>query len=94
MQFMEVAGQRIDYIAFHHMFNPDDPNKPALGNLQYRKDPDRTWEVLMNAVNIHEKQIRCTGFIVRAPEHPLSGEAMMIESPLPATIAKFLAGCR
>jgi 23S rRNA pseudouridine1911/1915/1917 synthase len=27
-------------------------------------------------------------------EHPLSGEAMVFESPLPAAIAKLLAGCR
>ena len=56
-RMMEVAGEYIDYLAIHHMFNPDDREHPALGKLQYREDPDRTWDVLMNAVAIHERKI-------------------------------------
>jgi alpha-L-arabinofuranosidase len=25
----EVAGEHIDYLAFHHMFDPDDPERPG-----------------------------------------------------------------
>jgi alpha-L-arabinofuranosidase len=54
----EMAGERLDYLAFHHMFNPDDRNKPALRDLEYRKDPDRTWHLLMEAHKIHEQKIQ------------------------------------
>jgi len=47
------AGDKIDYIAFHHMF---DPGAPIRDN-DYRKDPAETWEVLMNAYKIHERKI-------------------------------------
>ncbi len=54
----EMAGEHLDYLAFHHMFNPDDRQKPALRDLEYRKDPDRTWHLLMEACKIHERKIR------------------------------------
>ena len=54
----EMAGEHLDYLAFHHMFNPDDRKTPALRDLEYRKDPDRTWHVLMEAYKIHEDKIR------------------------------------
>lgn len=47
------AGDKIDYIAFHHMF---DPGRPARDN-EYRDDPAATWEVLMNACKMHERKI-------------------------------------
>jgi len=53
----EVAGEHLQYLAFHHMFNPDDRRKPVLGNLQYRQDPDRAWAQLMTAVAQHERKI-------------------------------------
>ena len=41
------------------MFNPDanTPNSPLRGT-EYRKDPARTWEHLMNAAQVHEARIR------------------------------------
>jgi len=54
----EQAGEHLDYLAFHHMFNPDDRKQPALRDLQYRKDPDRTWHILMEAHKIHDAKIR------------------------------------
>ena len=54
----EMAGEHLDYLAFHHMFNPDDREHPALRDLEYRKDPDRTWHLLMEAYQIHERKIR------------------------------------
>lgn len=53
----EVAGEHLQYLAFHHMFNPDDPQQPVLRNLRYREDPDRTWHQLMQAVYQHDRKI-------------------------------------
>jgi len=47
------AGDKIDFIAFHHMF---DPGLPIRDN-DYRNDPAKTWDVLMNACKIHERKI-------------------------------------
>ena len=58
-QMLEIAGEHLQYIAFHHMFNPDRnlPNSPLRG-IEYRKDPAWTWERLMNACKVHEAKIR------------------------------------
>jgi len=56
-RMIEVTGEYIKYIAIHHMFNPDRESAPVLGNLRYREDPDRTWELLMDAVKQHEKKL-------------------------------------
>ena len=55
---MEEAGQNIDYIAFHHMFDPGEgrSNSPVRNN-EYRKDPAATWDVLMNGYRIHQQKI-------------------------------------
>lgn len=55
---MEEAGEHLNYIAFHHMFDPGEglKNSPVRNN-EYRKDPAATWEVLMNGYKIHEKKI-------------------------------------
>jgi alpha-N-arabinofuranosidase len=55
----ELAGEHIDYLAFHHMFNPDRglPDSPLKG-IDYRKDPAWTWERLMNAQRVHDAAIR------------------------------------
>jgi alpha-L-arabinofuranosidase len=47
------AGDKIDYIAFHHMF---DPGAPIRDN-DYRNDPAKTWDILINAYKIHERKI-------------------------------------
>ncbi|OHB76336.1 MAG: hypothetical protein A2Z25_14470 [Planctomycetes bacterium RBG_16_55_9] len=58
-KMLDVAGEHLQYIAFHHMFNPDRnlPNSPLQG-IEYRKDPAWTWERLMNACKVHEARIR------------------------------------
>ncbi len=53
----EMAGEHLNYLAFHHMFNPDDRKKPCLQDLEYRNDPDRTWHLLMKAHEIHDRKI-------------------------------------
>jgi hypothetical protein len=55
---VEAAGEHLQYVAFHHMFNPDDPKRPVLQHYEYRKDPDRTWAQLMGAHSLHEAKIR------------------------------------
>jgi len=58
-QMLEIAGEHLQYIAFHHMFNPDrDRDKSPLRDTEYRKDPARTWEHLMNAHKAQEARIR------------------------------------
>lgn len=56
---VDVAGEHIDYIAFHHMFDPGEglQNSPVKNN-EYRKDMAATWEVLMNGYKVHEKKIK------------------------------------
>jgi alpha-L-arabinofuranosidase len=58
-RMIEMAGEHLQYIAFHHMFNPDHglPNSPLRG-IEYRKDPAWTWERLMNAAKVHDARIR------------------------------------
>ncbi len=58
-RMLDVAGEHLQYVAFHHMFNPDRgiPDSPLRG-IEYRKDPARTWERLMNASRVHEARIR------------------------------------
>ncbi len=58
-RMLEIAGEHLQYLAFHHMFNPDGnrPDSPLRG-IEYRKDPARTWEHLMNAAQVHDARIR------------------------------------
>ena len=53
-RMLEVAGSEIQYIAFHHMFAPPGP----LKGIEYRKDPAKTWDALMDAWQPHEKRIQ------------------------------------
>jgi len=52
----EVAGEELDCIAFHNGFGPGGDDSPLRG-LEYRKDPDRTWEFLMKAARSQEEKI-------------------------------------
>lgn len=56
---LEMAGEHLQYIAFHHMFDPQSGKKDSpLRGIEYRKDPARTWEALMDAAKIHEGRIQ------------------------------------
>jgi hypothetical protein len=46
-------GDKIDYIAFHHMFDTG----PPVRDNDFRKDPAKTWDVLINAYKIHQRKI-------------------------------------
>ena len=54
----EIAGEHLKYLAFHHMFSPDDRNDPVLAGERYRKDPAATWQILMNAWKHNDAKIR------------------------------------
>jgi hypothetical protein len=72
-RMLEIAGEHLQYIAFHHMFNPDAgiPDSPLRG-VEYRKDPARTWERLMNAARVHDARIRQMREQVGARDMPLA----------------------
>lgn len=53
----EVAGEELQYIAFHHGFGPGGEDSPLRG-ADYRKDPDRTWEYLFRAPKLQEGKIK------------------------------------
>lgn len=58
-RMLEIAGEHLQYLAFHHMFDPGGgrPDSPLSG-LNYRKDPARTWASLMDAWKPHDARIR------------------------------------
>ncbi len=55
-QMIEIAGEHLQYIAFHHHFGSGLPNSPLRGT-QYRQDPELTWHHLMNAFKSMEMQL-------------------------------------
>jgi alpha-L-arabinofuranosidase len=57
-EMYDKAGEHVDLLAFHHMFNPDRPGEPVLAGERYRKDPAATWNCLMAAWEIHDRKIR------------------------------------
>jgi alpha-L-arabinofuranosidase len=54
----DVAGEYVDMLAFHHMFNPDSRDHPVLQGELYLRDADVTWNQLMEAWKIHDAKIR------------------------------------
>lgn len=59
---------------------------PVLGDPRYKTELAMHPRWIRKRVALHAKSL---GF-----EHPISGDAMQIESPLPSAIEKFLAGSR
>jgi alpha-L-arabinofuranosidase len=59
-RMIEVAGEHVQMLAFHHMFNPDDEKRPVLRGELYRRDPEATWQQLMKAWEINDRKIRTT----------------------------------
>lgn len=52
-EMIEKAGEHLNYLAFHHLF---DPGKP-LNDTDYARDPEATWQALMASVKKHEDKI-------------------------------------
>ena len=57
-RMVEVAGEHVQFLAFHHMFDPDNAQTPVLRGELYRRDPDATWNQLMNAWQIADAKIK------------------------------------
>ncbi len=52
------AGEHLDMLAFHHMFDPDHRKRPVLRGELYRRDAEVTWQVLMDAWKHNDAKIR------------------------------------
>lgn len=63
-----------------------DAGHPVLGDPRYRSEAAKHPRWIRKRIALHATSL---GF-----DHPLTGEAMTFESPLPSAIAKFLAGSR
>ena len=57
-RMLEVAGEHLQFMAFHNLFNPDVAKEPVLSGERYLKDPAGTWEVLMKAWEINDAKIK------------------------------------
>jgi alpha-N-arabinofuranosidase len=68
----EVAGEHVQYLAFHHMFDPDSPRQPVLRGELYRRDPDAAWEQLMKAWQLTDTKIRTVRDSLGAHDIPLA----------------------
>jgi alpha-N-arabinofuranosidase len=68
----EVAGEHVQYLAFHHMFDPDSSQKPVLRGERYRGDPEATWEQLMAAWQLTDTKIRAIRDNLGARNIPLA----------------------
>jgi alpha-N-arabinofuranosidase len=68
----EVAGEHVQYLAFHHMFDPDSPRAPVLRGEAYRRDPDATWDQLMKAWQLTDAKIRSVRESLGARNIPLA----------------------
>lgn len=57
-RMLAVAGEHLEFLAFHHMYDPGKGNKASvLRDYEYRKDPAATWAQLMEAWKPHEAKI-------------------------------------
>ncbi|TWT97841.1 Intracellular exo-alpha-(1-_5)-L-arabinofuranosidase [Botrimarina colliarenosi] len=54
----DAAGEHLQMLAFHQMFNPDSSENPVLEGERYRRDPDATWRQLMSAWESNDRKIR------------------------------------
>jgi len=68
----EVAGEHVQYLAFHHMFDPDSPRQPVLRGEMYRRDPDAAWAQLMTAWQTTDTKIRTVRDNLGARRIPLA----------------------
>jgi alpha-L-arabinofuranosidase len=55
-RMLEVAGEHLQYLAFHHGIRSTLPDSPLEWD-EYRKDPARTWEHLMSAYRSTEEKL-------------------------------------
>lgn len=70
-RMLEIAGEELEYIAFHHMFSVA-ATDPSFDWTRYRADPARTWELLMNAYKVPEAKIQLMRESVAGYDVPLA----------------------
>src|SRR5262245_58765464 len=68
----EIAGEHVQYLAFHHMFDPDAPQKPVLRGEAYRRDRDDAWAQLLCAWQPADAKIRSVRETLGARRIPLA----------------------
>ncbi len=68
----EAAGEHVQYLAFHHMFDPDSSSQPVLRGELYRRDPDAAWAQLMAAWQLTDTKIRAVRDNLGARNIPLA----------------------
>jgi len=52
----DIAGEHLQYLAFHNGFGAGGKGSPLHG-VEYRKDPDKTWEYLQTACQDQQRTI-------------------------------------
>jgi len=55
-RMLEVAGEHLQYIAFHNGLGSGGEGSPLHG-IEYRRDPDKTWAYLMKACQGQQEKI-------------------------------------
>lgn len=53
----EIAGEELQYLAFHNGFGPGGEDSPLRG-IEYRKDWAKTWDYFMNAHKMPQSRIQ------------------------------------
>jgi alpha-L-arabinofuranosidase len=65
---IERAGEHINYLAFHDLFDPGRP----LNDREFRNDPSATWNALTGSVKRHEKKLLTIRQQVESHKFPLA----------------------
>lgn len=65
---IEKAGEHLDYVAFHNLFDPGAP----LSDAAYQRDPAATWDALIGAVKKQERKILAVRAQVERPKFKLA----------------------
>lgn len=52
----EIAGEELQYLAFHNGFRPGGDGSPLRG-IEYREDPDATWNHFMRTCESQERKL-------------------------------------
>jgi alpha-N-arabinofuranosidase len=56
-KMFEIAGEELQYLAFHNGFGPGGEDSPLRG-IEYRKDWAKSWEYFMNAYKTQQNKIQ------------------------------------
>lgn len=71
-EMIKRAGEHLDMLAFHHMFDPDSRENPVLRGERYLRDVDATWHHLMEAWKPHDQKIRSVRDSLNGQQFPLA----------------------